>query len=54
MREREQEVRNINKGMHQVNEIYKVNILLIILKKLKKQTLPLYSQKKHASKLMYI
>ena len=24
MREREEEVRNINKGMHQVNEIYKV------------------------------
>jgi t-SNARE complex subunit (syntaxin) len=23
MREREQEIRNINKGMHQVNEIYK-------------------------------
>ena len=25
MREREEEVRNINKGMHQVNEIYKVS-----------------------------
>ena len=23
MREREEEIRNINKGMHQVNEIYK-------------------------------
>ena len=25
MREREEEVRNINRGMHQVNEIYKVS-----------------------------
>jgi len=25
MREREEEIRNINKGMHQVNEIYKVS-----------------------------
>lgn len=24
MRERENEIRNINRGMHQVNEIYKV------------------------------
>lgn len=24
MREREEEIRNINRGMHQVNEIYKV------------------------------
>jgi hypothetical protein len=24
MREREAEIRNINRGMHQVNEIYKV------------------------------
>lgn len=27
MREREEEIRNIHKGMHQVNEIYKVRIL---------------------------
>jgi hypothetical protein len=26
MREREEEIRNINRGMHQVNEIYKVSI----------------------------
>lgn len=25
MREREEEIKNIHKGMHQVNEIYKVN-----------------------------
>jgi len=25
MREREEEIRNINRGMHQVNEIYKVS-----------------------------
>ena len=28
MREREQEILNINKGMHQVNEIYKVSSIL--------------------------
>ena len=31
MREREEEIRNINKGMHQVNEIYKVSNKSIVL-----------------------
>jgi hypothetical protein len=29
MREREEEIRNIHKGMHQVNEIYKVCLIYI-------------------------
>jgi hypothetical protein len=29
MREREEEIKNIHKGMHQVNEIYKVSVLVV-------------------------
>ena len=29
MREREEEIKNIHKGMHQVNEIYKVSVLIV-------------------------
>ena len=30
MREREEEIKNIHKGMHQVNEIYKVNYVYFV------------------------